>query len=226
MAAITTRASRIAGRSKPARSRAGAPSSQAGPAPETCYPALAELIAYLRSLTGRADLKVLHRLLNNLRITRRDIEPACAFGVRGYRRNTIARSDHFELLALCWRSGHCTPIHNHTGVSCAFRVVHGRGTEIRFTESPAGIVCPVQVNEMPEGYVCSAEEDDIHQVANHQAPGRDLVTLHIYSPPIRKMHVFCYPSSNGAENQVYDAATAPARPAKRPSRARPAAKRR
>lgn len=40
------------------------------------------------------------------------------------------------------------------------------------------------------GYVCSAEDADIHQVANMQAAGTDLVTLHIYSPPIKNMHTY------------------------------------
>lgn len=167
------------------------------------FPRLAPLIEYLDSLSGRADLSVLSRLLGDMKITRAEIEPVCCFGAQGYRRNTISRSPWYELLALCWRSGHCTPIHDHRGSSCAFRVVHGVGTEIRFTLTESGLVCPAATNSMPEGYVCAAEDADIHQVANMQAPGRDLVTLHIYSPPIQKMHTYCYASSNGAENAHY-----------------------
>jgi cysteine dioxygenase len=154
------------------------------------FPQLAETTAYLDSLRGRADLRILERLLLNLAITRADIEEYCVFGQRGYRRNTIARSDHYELLALCWRTGHCTPIHDHRGVSCAFKVIHGVGTEIRFKLTASGMVCPVATIQMPPGYVCSADDDDIHQVANMQAPGQDLITLHIYSPPISHMNTF------------------------------------
>lgn len=174
------------------------------------FPRLAPLIAYLDSVRGRVDLSRLEKLLGELRITRADIEEACVFGTGGYRRNTISRSDHYELLALCWRSGHCTPIHDHRGVSCAFKVIEGTGTEIRFTLTPAGVVCPANggVNQMPAGYICAAQDDDIHQVANMNPPGHDVVTLHIYSPPISKMHVYHYPCSAGAENQVYDASDA------------------
>lgn len=197
MATLTTRASKAA--AKNGRKAASIPARER-------FPGLAELIDYLDSLTGRADLAVLQRLLGGLRITRADVEAACEFGTRGYRRNTISRSDRYELLALCWRPGHCTPIHDHRGVSCAFRVVAGTGTEVRFALTPSGVVCPAATNTMPPGYVCAADEADIHQVVNTQPPGTDLVTLHIYSPPIKKMHVYCYPTSNGAENQVYDAA--------------------
>src|SRR5206468_1208814 len=96
------------------------------------FPRLAKVIAYLESLAGRADLAVLERLLGELTVTRADIEPVCVFGTRGYKRNVIARSHHYELLALCWRPGHVTPIHGHRGISCAFKVIEGVGTEVRF----------------------------------------------------------------------------------------------
>lgn len=168
--------------------------------PQERYPKLAKLIDYLMSLKGRADLKTLDRLLIEANITKADIEDACIFGTKAYRRNTIASSDQFELLALTWRSGHCTPIHDHAGVSCAFRVVHGTGTEIRFVTTPSGMICPVGSTQMEPGYICSAEEADIHQVANMQAPGEDVVTLHIYSPKIKKMKTYKFSTSEGAEN--------------------------
>lgn len=154
------------------------------------YPALAELIRYLQTLTGRAELGTLDRLLRSLSITRSDIEAACTFGVRGYRRNIISASPHYELLALCWRSGHCTPIHDHMGSSCAFRVVEGTGSEIAYRPTPSGKVVPTHTNVMQPGYICAANDADIHQVANLQAPGEDLITLHIYSPAIERMNVY------------------------------------
>lgn len=153
-------------------------------------PSLGPLVAYLESLKGRADLRELERLLRDSKVTRADLDPWCHFGVRGYRRNTIRRSRWFELLALCWRSGDCTPIHDHTGSSCAFRVVEGTGAEVRYKVTPSGLVCPLGVAEMTPGYICAAEDADIHQVANMQPPGTDLVTMHIYSPPIESMQTY------------------------------------
>lgn len=165
------------------------------------FPTLQPLVSYLESLSARADLAVLSRLLAETPVTRAELQPVCVFGNRGYRRNTIARSDWFELLALCWRSGHCTPIHDHKGSSCAFRVVEGAGTEIRFRPTPSGLICPTESHPMPPGYICAAEDNDIHQVANMQAPGLDLITLHIYSPPIKKMHTYTFATSEGAEHE-------------------------
>ena len=157
------------------------------------------MISYLDSLTTRVNLGVLDRLLGSVDLCRADIESVCVFGTKAYRRNTISRSDQYELLALCWRSGHVTPIHDHQGSSCAFRVIEGRGTEIRYKKTASGLVCPVGCVDMSPGYVCAAQDDDIHQVANMQAPGVDLVTLHIYSPPIKKMHTYDFATSDGAE---------------------------
>ena len=155
-------------------------------------PKLHPLVNYLETLRGRADLDVLSNLLKDIAITRADIEPFCIFGARGYKRNTISASPWYELLALCWRSGQCSTIHDHNGSSCAFRVIEGQGTEIRFTKTPSGLICPVVATKMDPGYICAAEDADIHQVANMQAPGTDLITLHMYSPPIKRMTTYCY----------------------------------
>jgi cysteine dioxygenase len=169
------------------------------------FPKLAPLLNYLGGLSTRADLSALARLLSTTHVSREDITTACMFGVKGYKRNCIARSEHFELLACCWRSGDRTPIHDHPGVSCAFRVVEGLGTETRFIETPSGLLCATESVQMPAGYVCAAEENDIHQVANMQEKGQDLITLHIYSPPIRQMHTFQWGECSTSEaDNIYE----------------------
>jgi cysteine dioxygenase len=170
--------------------------------PAQRFPQLAELISYLDSLQSRADLATLTGMLCALHVSRCDIAPCCVFGSRGYKRNTITESPWYELLALCWHSGDATPIHDHQGVSCAFRVIEGTGTEIRFRPTASGLICPAATIEMQPGYVCAADDADIHQVANMQAPGCDLITLHIYSPPIKKMNTYDFANSIG--NDVSD----------------------
>lgn len=167
--------------------------SPAGLSLPGCLTPVAE---YLLSVTGRVCLSTLETYLRSAEVTRRDLEPFLRFGVRGYVRNTIISNSHFELLALCWRSGHATPIHDHKGSSCAFKVIQGTGTEIRFHRSESGLVIPERTTQMPPGYVCAAEDDDIHQVANAQSAGCDLITMHIYSPPIQRMNTYdmCSPA--------------------------------
>lgn len=170
-----------------------APSTPARKSPPAAIsPKLRPLVDYLETLKSRADLDILANLLKDISITRADIQPFCIFGARGYKRNTISASPWYELLALCWRSGQCSTIHDHNGSSCAFKVIEGQGTEIRFNTTPSGLICPAMSTPMDPGYICAAEDADIHQVANMQAPGKDLITLHMYSPPIKRMTTYCY----------------------------------
>lgn len=155
---------------------------------QQAFPKLGRLIAYLDSLTGRADLAVLERLLGELDITDADLRPACRFKSERYQRNTIRQTEWYELVALCWESGQRTPIHDHRASSCAFRVIKGAASETRFERSASGLICPTHTHRMEPGYICAAEDADIHQVANTQPPGEALITLHIYSPPLRAFH--------------------------------------
>ena len=151
---------------------------------------LGPLLDYLGSLDGPADLAVLSGLLGDIAVTRADLGAACRFGAKGYQRNRIAESDWYELVCLCWSSGQRTPIHDHRGSSCAFRVVEGVATETEFEPTASGLICPCGRREHRAGRVCASEEDDCHQVANTQASGEDLITLHIYSPPLRQFNVY------------------------------------
>ena len=147
------------------------------------------LIAYLNGLSGRADLRVLDDLLKRASVTRDDLESILSFGEKGYKRNCITRSEWYELVAICWKNGQRSPIHDHRGSSCAFRVVHGTGLETRFRFEEK-VLRVAASNRMPEGYVCAAEDEDIHEIANAEPTGRDLVTLHIYSPPLKRMNTY------------------------------------
>jgi len=184
--------------------------SDASADPRTVFPRLLPIIDYLAQLNQRVDLQVLAQMLRTTDVRREDLEPVLVFGARGYRRNVIAATPWFELLALCWRSAHCTPIHDHQGVSCAFKVIAGTGTEVRFKQTPSGLICPTGSVEMPASYVCAAADADIHQVVNMQAPGTDLITLHCYSPRITTMNTYAYHTSPGGEcSNVYSGESLP-----------------
>jgi len=173
-----------------------APQSAADlPEPDCCTarevcPKLKKLVDYLEGLQGRAPLADLEKLLGELDVTGEDLCAWRRFGTVAYKRNTIARTEHFELLALCWRSGHATPIHDHRGSACAFKVIEGVGCEIRFQQTECGYVTPVGSVRMEKGYVCAAEDEDIHQIANTEGEGDDLITLHIYTPALQKIGTY------------------------------------
>lgn len=152
------------------------------------FPKLQPLIDYLDSLEGRADLAVLEQLLNDVNVAEADLSPVCRFKSERYQRNTIRQTEWYELVALCWEAGQRTPIHDHRASSCAFKVIKGTASETRFDRTTSGLIRPVHTKDLSPGYVCAAEDSDIHQVANAQGENAPLITLHIYSPPLRQFH--------------------------------------
>ena len=107
-----------------------------------------------------------------------------------YVRNLVHAGPSYQALALCWRNGQRSPIHNHRGSACGVKVLRGTATESVFERAPNGLVVPTGSRELPPGYLCGSVDDDIHQVSNLQAGGADLVTLHVYSPPLLRMDMF------------------------------------
>ena len=157
---------------------------------QSALPKLQPLLEYLDALTEPADLATLRKLLEELDITRADLAPACEFDDADYRRILIKDSKWYEVVCICWKSGQRTPIHDHQGTSCAFRVIEGIATETKFERSPSGLVYPTSSEHQGAGYICASSETDIHQVANIQGEGSELINLHIYSPHLRDFNLY------------------------------------
>jgi len=154
-------------------------------------PKLHPLLEYLESLDGcRADLAVLERLLLESGVTRRDLGEFVKFGPEKYQRNLVCESRWYELVCLCWSPGQHTPIHDHSGSACAFRVVEGDVFEQRYEPDDGGVIRPTESRTVRQGLVCASIDADIHCVGNRQPSGEDLVTLHVYSPPLRRFNTY------------------------------------
>lgn len=157
---------------------------------KTAFPKLGRLFEYLDSLNAPANLETLRRLLEDLDINRKDIQEACVFGDDDYQRMVLKDSPWYEVVCICWKSGQRTPIHDHKGASCAFRVIEGIATETKFEKSASGLVYPTISEHQPCGYIAASSEVDIHQVVNTQPPGIDLINIHIYSPLLRDFNIY------------------------------------
>jgi cysteine dioxygenase len=127
--------------------------------------------------------EVLYEGLSRLELAPDDLDGLFDFDEHRYRRVSVHGGPHYEALVLGWRSGQGSPIHDHAGSSCVVRVVKGRATETRFAGSPCGRLVPRSSRAFPAGSVLGCRGAGIHQMANLEAPGLDLVTLHVYSPP-------------------------------------------
>ncbi|MGB0715763.1 MAG: cysteine dioxygenase [Phycisphaerae bacterium] len=153
-------------------------------------PALDALFTYLDSLTSRAPADDLRDKLIETNITLDDVRPFVRFSATQYLRNLIHAGHNYHALAICWKSGQRSPIHNHAESVCGVKVLQGTATETLFDMTPCGQLKAVGSRDHEQGCVMASCDDDTHQVSNLQAVDDDLVTIHVYSPPLFRMDTF------------------------------------
>jgi cysteine dioxygenase len=134
--------------------------------------------------------RTIRQVLGDLSLRREDLVDWIAFGTSAYQRNLIHRTSGFEVLLLCWRSGQRSPIHDHAGSTCGVRVIAGTATETIYAASPCGSLYPERSRRLEAGSVSVAHDADVHQMGNLAPAGHDLITLHIYSPPLSAMRIY------------------------------------
>lgn len=151
---------------------------------------LAPLLQFLDNLQERASLEALEDVVASLEVDGAELQEYMRFSDRGYTRNLVRAGPWYHLLVLCWKNGQRSPIHDHAGSSCCVRVLRGVLTETRFEFAANGHVKAVGSHDLAAGAVCGSQDADMHQVSNLQPAPADLVTLHIYSPPLLTMGTY------------------------------------
>jgi cysteine dioxygenase len=148
------------------------------------------LVGYLDGLCDRAPLEELTARLRRLDLGADDLAPFVRFSNRGYTRNLVCGGRWYNVLVLCWRNGQRSPIHDHAGSACGVRVLRGTLTETLFAFAANGHVKAVTSRDFGPGSVIGSQDADMHQISNLQAGDADLVTLHVYSPPLLHMGTY------------------------------------
>jgi len=127
--------------------------------------------------------------MEQLELTVDDVRPWVSFDDQHYQRNLWQIGPAYAALIMCWRPGQSSPIHDHAGSACGVRVLQGIASEQRYDRNDDGTVYPTTFHEYPAGSVCGSFDADIHRMYNAQ-PASDLVTLHIYTPPLIDIHAY------------------------------------
>ena len=151
---------------------------------------LDSLLRYLDGLDGRAALPELTDRLGRLELDERDVAGFVRFGEPSYQRILVRAGRWYHLWVMCWKNGQRSPIHDHAGSSCAVRVLRGTATISDFAFAANGHVKALGSRDCPPGTVIGSQDGDLHQVSNLQAGSADLVTLHIYTPPLLRMGTY------------------------------------
>lgn len=160
---------------------------------------LTELLDRLNGYSQRVPLDRLTEWLRELDVSMDDVAEVARFSDERYQRNLLAQGPAYHALVLCWRNGQRSPIHDHRGSSCGVRVLKGTMTETIFDYAQNGHIVARSSSFLHEGEVCGSQDADIHQVSNLQPGEADLVTLHIYSPPLLVMGTYSLETSRVGE---------------------------
>ncbi len=171
---------------------------------------LKELFTYLDALRDRASLDELKAELAELDMDADDVSAHVKFADRTYRRNLVRGGPWYNVWVLCWKNGQRSPIHDHRGSSCGVRVLHGTMTETLFEFAANGLIKANFSRDVGPGGVVASEDLDIHQVSNLQPGQANLITLHVYSPPLAVMGTYSLTDDYRGEEpmflEFYDAA--------------------
>jgi cysteine dioxygenase len=148
------------------------------------------LLGKLEALREVPSLEEINSWLGELSVEREDLRPYMGFKAGTYARHRVCRNDYAELLVLCWRPGQRTPIHDHNGSHGAVRVCEGVMWETIFALNDARELYYKSGREWNVGEETTADIPDIHQIGNPEVSGQDLVTLHLYAPPLGVLNTY------------------------------------
>ena len=154
-----------------------------------------ELVETLSRQTAPPALEEINSWLSTVEISQLDLQPYLGFKEGNYWRHRVCRNDAVEMLIICWRPGQKTPIHDHNGSHGVVRVQQGLMWETTFRFDDEQGLCYDAGRECPEGTVTGAGVPDIHQLGNPEVSGRDLVTVHVYAPPLGVLKTYKVGSS-------------------------------
>ena len=145
---------------------------------------LRDLVDALEAQGTPLSLEEICDWLENAEISPEDLKPFVGFKEGNYWRHRVCRNEFAEMLVICWRPGHRTPIHDHNGSHGAVLIQQGLLWETTFTfDSEKGLRYR-SGREVGRGEVTGAGVPDIHQLGNPDVSGQDLITIHIYAPPL------------------------------------------
>ena len=142
------------------------------------------LVERLQSQTAPPTLEELNSWLSNALISAEDVGPYVKFKDGNYSRHRVCRNDAVEMLVLCWRPGHKTPIHDHNGSHGVVRVHAGVLSEHIFKYDPTEGLSFQSGRQCHVGALTGSAVPDIHRLGNPEDSGQDLITIHVYAPPL------------------------------------------
>jgi cysteine dioxygenase len=162
------------------------------PAFDLSFTDLAEALSTQQNIPSLSEL---YALVERTRISPHELRPYLGFKAGNYCRHRVMRNEFVEMLVLCWKPGQRTPIHDHNGSHGAVFVHEGVLWETIFDyDTETGLAYKAH-RELRGGGLTGSDLPDIHQIGNPDVSGRDLITIHIYAPPLGVLKTYKLGSS-------------------------------
>jgi len=146
--------------------------------------ALPKLIHFLKN--NDLNIKLISQEFGKFTIKKNDVDSFLFFKDSFYTRNLIYKDDRFELMTLCWKNGHETPVHNHNNSVGFMSMIYG-SLEEKIYKSPQ------ENSSLDLLYTRSLKKGDfsfindsigIHSIKNTTS---DIaISLHLYFRPIER----------------------------------------
>ncbi|MBA4068155.1 MAG: hypothetical protein C0501_31530 [Isosphaera sp.] len=148
---------------------------------------LTQLLRRLDDFGGPIPLRALERLLVCFMPEPGELQPYERFDDRRYRRNSVRETAWYEAVLICWLPGQRSPIHDHRASACGVRVTAGHAEVTDFDVTDPARPRATASRRLGPGEITVSFDRDAHRVAAADSP---LVTLHLYSPPLRAMTTY------------------------------------
>jgi cysteine dioxygenase len=164
----------------------------AEPAGNLSFQDLTDALSARQSVPSLAEV---NDLIQRTEIHPEDVLPYARFKAGNYSRHRVMKNEFTEMLVLCWKPGQRTPIHDHNGSHGAVFIHKGILWETTFAyDAQTGLAYKAH-RELRSGGLTGSEIPDIHQLGNPDVSGQDLITIHIYSPPLGVLKTYKLGSS-------------------------------
>lgn len=168
------------------------PEITSDPAFNLSFKDLAVMLSGQKAVPSLAEL---YALVERTKISAAALQPYLGFKAGNYCRHRVMRNEFVEMLVLCWKPGQRTPIHDHNGSHGAVLVQEGIMWETTFDyDTDRGLAYKAH-RELRNGGLTGSELPDIHQLGNPDVSGQDLITIHIYAPPLGVLKTYKLGSS-------------------------------
>jgi len=154
------------------------------------HPRLFELIQKLDGLASEPTLIGIVRAMEEVHLTVEEIKEFIHPDPKAYHRGRVILRDHYELLVMTWLPGQSSVPHDHTGSVCGVRVVQGTAIESCYRTAPDGYVDLEYETRVGPGEVSAGQDAGIHTLHNPLTESENLVTIHVYAPPLKDFRRF------------------------------------